>query len=129
MNIEMKKQLESTRVTIRMTKDQYDLLNEGATLSGNQSFNSFMVSSALAEARKLRIEDSFIKSMKEKEVYDLKELNEDAVILNRSEAMSIFQAFHDVGLSNTYLRDLIKEKLKGPINDPQNIRDRELLGI
>lgn len=130
MNLEKKTQSESTRVTIRMTKEQYALLNEGASLSGNQSLNSFMVSSALAEARKLRIEDSFLNSMNERKIYDLKKLDEDVVVLNKTEAMSLYKALHDSGLENTFLRDLILTQIKrGNSNESRNKYGRELLGL
>lgn len=130
MNIEKKTQSESTRVTIRMTKEQYMLLNEGASLSGNQSLNSFMVSSALTEARKLRIEDSFLNSMNERKIYDLKKLDEDVVVLNKTEAMSLYKALHESGLANTFLRDLIFNQTKrGNSNEDRNKYGRELLGL
>lgn len=128
--IEKKTQSESTRVTIRMTKEQYALLNEGASLGGNQSLNSFMVSSALAEARKLRIEDSFLNSMNERKIYDLKKLDEDVVVLNKAEAMSLYKALHDSGLANTFLRDLILNKIKKDNSyDKRSKHGRELLGL
>lgn len=128
--IEQKTQSESTRVTIRMTKEQYALLNEGASLGGNQSLNSFMVSSALAEARKLKIEDSFLNSMNERKIYDLKKLDEDVVVLNKAEAMSLYKALHDSGLANTFLRDLILNKIKKDNSyDKRSKHGRELLGL
>lgn len=130
MNLEKKTQSESTRVTIRMTKEQYALLNEGAALSGNQSLNSFMVSSALAEARKLRIEDSFLNSMNERKIYDLKKLDEDVVVLNKTEAMSLYKALNESGLANTFLRDLILNKIHKDISyEKRKKYGRELLGL
>ena len=60
----------------------------------------------------------------------MKKLDEDVVVLNKAEAMSLYKALHDSGLANTFLRDLILNKIKKDKSyEKRSKHGRELLGL